>query len=469
VQSDSEFIEAFTAFLRDVVERHGLDAAGPGPMANVLSEHFGHDSAELTVVAERLSRARLVDADIVLEKLAADGRLVGIAGARHDDGLTFLEMVRGQHGPVDLGAVEYVALSVGPSRERQVVARGIWLFTIDGEPVAVLQRDAREEWDRMTPTLEVMAVDRSVAATFLTMLRAAMREHSVLRGQVLSFTGDQYGSSLGGVTFHERPQVSAEEVILPGDTLQKIERHAILLGEHREAMLGAGQHLKRGILLFGPPGTGKTHTVRHLLGRSPDTTAILLSGNTLGYVREAAQLARAMEPAMVVLEDCDLIAEDRDMMDSPHSMLFELLESLDGLDGDANVTFLLTTNRPDLLERALAQRPGRIDLAVEIPLPDIDERRALFTLYTQDQGFSADVIAAAADRAEGVTASFAKELVRRAVLSASIDGRSPADADLVTALDELLSDQSALTRSLLASGPRTFEEDAVLEDLDEDW
>ncbi|MGI9085423.1 MAG: AAA family ATPase [Aeromicrobium sp.] len=93
-----------------------------------------------------------------------------------------------------------------------------------------------------------------------------------------------------------------------------------------------------------------------------------------------AQLARAMESATVVIEDCDLIAEDRDMIDSPHSMLFELLEAFDGLDGDANVTFLLTTNRPDLLERALAQRPGRIDLAVEIPLPEAGEGRALFTL-----------------------------------------------------------------------------------------
>ena len=465
---DTDFIAAFTAFLREVVDRHRYDETGPGAVANLLSEHLGQDSTQLTVVTEQLSRARLVDADIVLEKFAAEGRLVGLSGSRHDDNLSFLELVRGQHGPVDLGAVEYVALAVGPARERQVVARGIWLFTIDDHPVAVLQRDARPDWDRTMPTLEVMAVDRSVAATFLTRLRAAMREHSVLRGQVLSFTGDEYGSSLGGVTFHERPHVSAAEVILPDNRLERIERHAILLGEHQDAMLAAGQHLKRGILLFGPPGTGKTHTVRHLLGRSPDTTAILLSGNTLGYVREAAQLARVMEPAMVVLEDCDLIAEDRDMIDSPHSMLFELLEALDGLDGDANVTFLLTTNRPDLLERALAQRPGRIDLAVEIPLPGIEERRALFTLYATGQDFSADVIDAAATRAEGVTASFAKELVRRAVLSASIGGRPPTDADFMEALDELLSDQSALTRSLLASGPQRFDDDDFT-DMDDEY
>nr|WP_255499377.1 ATP-binding protein [Aeromicrobium senzhongii] len=240
------------------------------------------------------------------------------------------------------------------------------------------------------------------------------------------------------------------------------------MGEFRDELLRAGQHLKRGILLYGPPGTGKTHTVRHLLSRSPGITAILLSGNTLGLVKEATQIARAMEPAIVVLEDCDLVAEDRDMVDSPDSMLFELLEALDGLDGDADVTFLMTTNRPDLLERALSQRPGRIDLAVEIPLPDLDARRALFALYADGLGFSAEALDLAADRAEGVTASFAKELVRRAVLSAAIAHRPPGDADLTAALDELLSDQDSFTRSLLASGPRSFEDSPEADDWPDD-
>ena len=150
----------------------------------------------------------------------------------------------------------------------------------------------------------------------------------------------------------------------------------------------------------------------------------------------------------MVIEDCDLIAEDRDMIDSPHSMLFELLEAFDGLDGDANVTFLLTTNRPDLLERALAQRPGRIDLAVEIPLPAGGEAQALFTIHARGLGFSGNAITQAVDQALGVTASFAKELVRRAVLSSSIADRLVMDDDLMTTLDELLSDQSAFSRVL---------------------
>jgi len=455
VTEQTDFIEAFTAFLHDVVHRQAPREQA-GEVAAILTEHLGQDARQLTAVTERLSRAQLVDADIALEIIDPRGRLLGLRGRQHHD-VSFSGLVRGENGPADVGPTEYVSMPVGPGVDRQVVSVGVRLMTFDGRPIAVLQRDANEQWGRSSPSLDVMAVDRETSAAFLSLLRREMRENSVLRGQVLSFTSDQYGSSLGGVTFLERPAIDASDVVLPGDTLAKIERHVVLLGEHRDDLLRAGQHLKRGILLYGPPGTGKTHTVRHLLSRSPETTAILLSGNTLGLVKEAAQIARAMEPAMVVLEDCDLVAEDRDMVGSPDSMLFELLEALDGLDGDADVTFLMTTNRPDLLERALSQRPGRIDLAVEIPLPDGSGRRQLFALYAQGLAFSSEALALAAERAEGVTASFAKELIRRAVLAAAVAQQRPADSHLAAALDELLSDQEAFTRSLLASGPRRFD------------
>ena len=79
----------------------------------------------------------------------------------------------------------------------------------------------------------------------------------------------------------------------------------------------------------------------------------------------------------MVLEDVDLIAEHREMHMGPQPLLFTLLDAMDGLTAEADVAFILTTNRADLLEAALSQRPGRVDLAVEIPLPDEAARRAL--------------------------------------------------------------------------------------------
>ena len=84
---------------------------------------------------------------------------------------------------------------------------------------------------------------------------------------------------------------------------------------------------------------------------------------------------------MIVVEDVDLIAEQRDHYNGQTPMLFTLLNEMDGLAEDADVVFLLTTNRADLLEPALAARPGRVDQAVHVGLPDAEGRRRLLDLY----------------------------------------------------------------------------------------
>jgi ATP-dependent 26S proteasome regulatory subunit len=179
---------------------------------------------------------------------------------------------------------------------------------------------------------------------------------------------------------------------------------------------------------------------------------VLLTGTSIRFITEAADLARAMQPAIVVLEDVDLVAHERGMHGGPQPLLFAVLDALDGLDGDSDVAFILTTNRADLLEPALAARPGRVDLAVEIPLPDQDARRRMFALYAAGLGLTDAAVRDAADRAEGVTGSFAKELMRRTVLAAAREDRAVADADLGVALDDLLSAGATLTRSLLGVG-----------------
>ncbi|HCC40644.1 MAG TPA: AAA family ATPase, partial [Arthrobacter bacterium] len=217
--------------------------------------------------------------------------------------------------------------------------------------------------------LEVLAAGTGAATEFLAEFRLRMDNNSVLKSQVISLVMSEFGPSTAGVTFHHRPSLPASDVILPDGLLQKVAGHTVGIATHRASLKEHGQHLKRGILLYGPPGTGKTHTVRHLLSQSEGSTAILLSGGSLARISEAARMARALQPSIVVLEDCDLIAEDRSFGHGPQPLLFEVLDAMDGLDNDADVAFVLTTNRPDMLERALAQRPGRVDLAVEIPLP----------------------------------------------------------------------------------------------------
>jgi len=105
---------------------------------------------------------------------------------------------------------------------------------------------------------------------------------------MLSFSvSEHHGNEL--VSFLPRPAVAAEEVILPDGVLETVEHHITGIGAWSRELLDAGQHLKRGLLLHGPPGTGKTHTVRYLAGRLAATTVVLLTGTSIRFIGAGAR------------------------------------------------------------------------------------------------------------------------------------------------------------------------------------
>ncbi|WP_186293145.1 ATP-binding protein [Brevibacterium aurantiacum] len=235
---------------------------------------------------------------------------------------------------------------------------------------------------------------------------------------------------------------------MPKGRLEKIEATVLGISEKADRLRAAGQHLSRGVLLYGPPGTGKTLTIRYLLSQARDTTAILLQGEALSKIRATASAAQAIGRAIIVLEDADLVAEDRDFNEGECSVLFEILDVLDELGDDADITFVLTTNRVDVLEEAIAKRPGRIDLAVEVPLPSTKLRRRLFAVYGNDFAFTEEGIAKAAKAAEGTSGSFAKEAVRRAVILAIEAGEDPRDNHLLEAVAALTAEATQLREAM---------------------
>ena len=163
-------------------------------------------------------------------------------------------------------------------------------------------------------------------------------------------------------------------------------------------------------------------------------------------------LARLLQPAMVVIEDVDLIARDRSHLDAcGESLLNKLLNEMDGLKEDADILFVLTTNRPEQLEEALTGRPGRIAHAIEVPLPDGDGRRKLVQLYGKGMPLDASIIDEAVQRTEGASAAFIKELMRRATQASIVrdGGASIVSSDLSGVLDDMLFTGSKLNVRLL--------------------
>jgi len=299
--------------------------------------------------------------------------------------------------------------------------------------------------------LEVVALEPEHGEDLMARVTELMNEHNVYRGRVLAFAR----TDEGGVSVQIRalPEVERDSIILPDGVLERIERHALGVARHRERLLAAGRHLKRGLLLHGPPGTGKTTTAMYLVARMPGRTVLLLTGDALGLIEPACALARELEPAMVVLEDVDLVAHDR-MYDESGPVLFELLNEMDGLASDADVLFLLTTNRPDILEPALAARPGRIDQAVELPLPDAADLRRLLDLYGTGLEMRVDDLDGIVDRLAGATPAHVKELLRKAALIAAEESDGAIvveDRHLHEALEDLATDIARIKQRLFAA------------------
>ncbi|MDT4963898.1 MAG: cell division protease FtsH [Pseudonocardiales bacterium] len=445
--------------------------AGEGlAFSSLLRAHLPGGIEDLSVVEESWPAYDHINVQAGLDAwLAVPGRtheLVGVIGFQHSVfGLAELLGAGDELGPMGMGMrpgnVARANLPAGPDGAvRPCVRCGLYLVSDGERSTALLLRGSEPHSGHDSVTLQVLSSEPGFATEATSRIRELAIEHNVFRGQVLSFGGEIFGHGQSLLQFHHRPTLGAEELILPADVLQAVQRQVVEVARHKQRLLAAGQHLKRGLLLYGPPGVGKTHTVRYLTSSLVDTTVIQLTGDALHLISQACSIARALAPSMLIVEDVDLIAEDRGMYPGQHPMLFQLLNEMDGLAEDADVVFVLTTNRADLLEPALAARPGRVDQAVELALPDADGRRALFELYRGglivDTSRLDDVIV----RTEGVTASFLKELLRRAAVFAAERGaaqdRSPlavSATDLDAALTELLDTRNAMTRVLLGGTP----------------
>lgn len=427
-----------------------------------LRAHFGGEIKGLPVVSRALEGYQRVNfqvaVDVFLSSDDAEAELIGLPmlqGYR----MGLAELAKGvRHGRWDAedgepGPVEYEPVDVG-ERRIMCVAAGLWLIRDGDDRLLLMLRREDHGPGHAELGLEVMARERDIAERFLGGIDRLMSEHNVYRGRILVLEGSRFGGL--GVQVHRLPNVTRDQIVFPSGVLERIERHTKTFADHSAALRAAGRHLKRGLLLHGPPGTGKTLTVMYLSSLMPDRTVLLLTGNALGAITPACDMARALAPAMLVLEDVDLVAQDR-MHGHLTSVLFELLNQMDGLNEDIDLVFVLTTNRPEAIEPALASRPGRIDLAINMPLPDGEGRNRLLDLYSQ--GLELDV----RDRArfvtatQGATPAFIREVLRRAALITAERGHEARvdDEILGAAIDELKQGADELTSTILGAGPAT--------------
>jgi transitional endoplasmic reticulum ATPase len=229
------------------------------------------------------------------------------------------------------------------------------------------------------------------------------------------------GPAAGSLTWND--------VVLPARTKRELRQMQLLL-ENPALSRDLGIEPPTGLLLYGPPGTGKTTIARvlaheshcHFLATSPAEINSMWLGESEKAVKRLFDEARAKAPAIVFLDEIDALLPSRSGGVNQYSdkVVNQFLHEMDGLIKNRRIFVVGATNRRDMLDPALL-RGGRLSREIEIPLPDLPARRALFELAMTNARLDDDIdLDSLAARTEGYSGANIKAVVNEAGLQALI-------------------------------------------------
>ncbi len=239
-----------------------------------------------------------------------------------------------------------------------------------------------------------------------------------------------YVKSSDGIKFSDVEGVDEAE-----ENLQEIVDYLHNPEKYREI----GASMPKGVLLVGPPGTGKTMLAKAVAGEA-DVPFFSMSGSEFvemfvgmgaSKVRDLFRQAKEKAPCIVFIDEIDAIGQKRNSgnlggNDEREQTLNQLLTEMDGFEGNSGVIILAATNRPESLDPALT-RPGRFDRRVPVELPDLQGREAILKVHAKKVKVEDNIDYSAIARvASGASGAELANIVNEAALKAVRDGRKAA-------------------------------------------
>ena len=268
---------------------------------------------------------------------------------------------------------------------------------------------------------------------------------------VVDILSDSWDPLVSNAEIIESPEIRYSMIGGLDSQIKELREAIELPFEKPEAFLDFGIEPPTGVLLTGPPGTGKTMLAK-AVANSTKATFLGLVGAELAQkyigeggrmVRELFEMARQKAPAIIFIDEIDSIGSKRlDVSTSGdrevQRTLMQLLSEMDGFESLGDVKIIAATNRPELLDAALI-RPGRFDRIIEIPLPDLESREKIFGVHGISMPMSNDVdLRALAKISEGFSGAEIKSVVVEAGTSAISYGRKSASkSDFLTAIKKV--------------------------------
>jgi cell division protease FtsH len=271
-------------------------------------------------------------------------------------------------------------------------------------------------------------------------------------------------SQMGGIMSIGRSRAKTYSTERPGTTFADVAGYDGVKQEitevvdflkHPERFAEIGARIPKGVLLVGPPGTGKTLIARAVAGEAgvPFLSVTgsdfmeMFVGVGASRVRDLFQNARKLGRAIIFVDEIDSIGRKRGAglgggHDEREQTLNQMLSEMDGFEATEGIVMMAATNRPDILDPALL-RPGRFDRQVVVPLPELEERRAILEVHCKSKRLAPDVdLDVVARGTPGMSGADLANLVNEAALFAVRAGHDEIRAaDFEQARDRVLMGQ----------------------------
>ncbi|AGB38233.1 proteasome-activating nucleotidase Pan2 [Natronococcus occultus] len=255
----------------------------------------------------------------------------------------------------------------------------------------------------------------------------------------------------------ERPEVDYTDIGGIDEQIQEVREAVEQPLTNPEMFEEVGIDPPSGVLLHGPPGTGKTMLAK-AVAHETDATFIKMAGSELvrkfigegsRLVRDLFEMAREREPAIIFIDEIDAVATTRTESKTSgdaevQRTMMQLLSEMDGFEARGEIRIIAATNRFDMLDRAIL-RPGRFDRLIEVPEPNREGREQILSIHTRGMNVADDVdFSALADDTEGYSGADIESLATEAGMFAIRNEREEVrQQDFRDALEKIEEDDSS--------------------------
>ena len=268
-----------------------------------------------------------------------------------------------------------------------------------------------------------------------------------------------FGKSKARQVTKDMPKVTFDDVAGVDEAVEELMEIKEFL-ENPAKFQALGAKIPKGVLLYGPPGAGKTLLARAVAGEagvpffsiSGSDFVEMFVGVGAARVRDLFEQAKANAPCIIFMDEIDAVGRQRGAglgggHDEREQTLNQLLVEMDGFDVKAGVILIAATNRPDILDPALL-RPGRFDRQIVVDRPDLEGRKAILRVHTKGKplapGIDIDVLAR---RTPGFTGADLANMVNEAALLSARHGKKTVDMiEMEEAIDRVVAGPERKTR-----------------------